>query len=118
MKSRRSSTDPKLPIAGRRVRHRKREQVATDQEKWLFPADTTPLEVALPNELITEIDDVLDVLSPALRDRADFVYEACRYAIESWKEGIATAEGNKLLVLARAAKRRAARKRARTRDHK
>lgn len=81
-----------------------------DQDKWLFPTATTTLEVALPNELIAEIDEALDVLYPVLRDRCDFAYEACRYAIESWQEGISTPEGQALIALARKKRRRMARK--------
>jgi hypothetical protein len=84
----------------------------TDQDKWLIPSATTTLEVALPNELIAEIDDVVDALNPALRDRCDFAYAACRYAIESWHEGMATPEGQALIDLAQKKKRRAGRKKA------
>lgn len=110
MRSRRPSTDPKVPIEARKVVRRKRKEFATDRDRWLFPADTTTLEVAFPNELITEIDDVLDVLYPALRDRSDFAYEACRYAIESWKEGVKTPEGKELLALAQKKRRAVGRK--------
>jgi hypothetical protein len=72
MKSRRPCSDPKLPVAEPNVKRRKQEQFATDRDKWLFPAGTTTLDVALPNELIAEMDDVVDVVYPALRDRADF----------------------------------------------
>jgi len=112
MKSRRSSSPPKVPIKARKVLRRKRDHFAADRDKWLFPADTTTLKVALPNELIAEMDHVVDVVYPALRDRADFAYEACRYAIESWKEGISTPEGKKLIALVQKKKRRAARKKA------
>jgi hypothetical protein len=112
MKSRRPFADP-VPVEERKVRRRKQEQFATDRDKWLFPAGTTTLEVALPNELIAEIDDVLDVLHPALRDRCDFAYEACRYAVESWQEGISTPEGKALIALAQKKQRRLARKKRR-----
>lgn len=107
MKSRRSSASPKLPTARRRGRRRNQEHFAKDEDKWLFPADTTTLQVALDSELIAEIDDVLDVLFPALRDRADFAYEACKFAIQSWKQGTATAEGKALLKLVQRKRRRA-----------
>lgn len=94
MKSRRPSAGAKVPI---------------DRDKWLIPTATTTVEVALPNELIAEIDDVLDVVCPVLRDRADFAYEACRYAMEGWQEGIATPEGKALIALAQKKKRRLAR---------
>lgn len=110
MNSRRSSA-----IARRKEKRRKQEHFATDQDKWLIPSATTTLHVALANEWIAEIDDALDDLYPALKDREDFVCEACRYALESWKEGISTPEGMELLALARSAKRRAALKRARSR---
>jgi hypothetical protein len=114
MKSRHPSSKPKLPIAEPRVRRRKQKHFTNDRDKWLFPADTTTLEVALPNELIAEIDDVLDVLYPLLRDRADFAYEACRYAMESWLEGTGTPENKALIELAQKKKRGAAAKRAKT----
>ena len=78
----------------------------------MFPSATTTLHVALPNEWIADIDDALDDLRPALRDREDFVCEACRYALTSWQEGTTTPEGKVLLALARTAKRRLARKKA------
>jgi hypothetical protein len=114
--TRRPSADPKLPSARPKVGRRKEKRYENDQDKWLFPADTTTLEVALPNELIAEMDDVVDVLYPALRDRADFAYEACRCAVESWKEGISTPEDKALLALAAKKKRRrAARKKKQSR---
>ena len=111
MRSRRPSADP-VPITGPRVRRRKQKQFANDRDKWLIPSATTTVEVALPNELIAEMDRVVDVVNPALRDRADFAYEACRYAVESWKEGVSTPEGKKLVALAQEKKRRAVRKKS------
>jgi hypothetical protein len=114
VKSRRPSPDPKLPIAEPKVRRPRQKQFKNDRDKWLYPDDTTTLAVAIPNELIAEIDGVVDILYPALRDRCDFAYEACRYAIESWHEGISTPEGQALIALAaKKKKRRPARKKAR-----
>jgi hypothetical protein len=110
MKSRRPSADPQLPIAKPKVRRPRQKQFKNDRDKWLYPDDTTTLEVAIPNELVAEIDDVVDILYPALRDRCDFAYEACRYAIESWHEGISTPEGQALIALAEKKKRRIATK--------
>jgi hypothetical protein len=105
MKSRCLPADP-VPVEERKVRGRKQKQFETDRDKWLFPAGTTTVEVALPNELITEMDDVIEIVYPALRDRADFAYEACRYAVEKWKEGICTPEGKAPLALAAKKKKR------------
>ena len=52
MKSRRPSSDPKVPIETRKMVRSKENHYATDRDKWLIPADTTTLEVALPNELV------------------------------------------------------------------
>ena len=117
MKSRRSS-DVKLPVERPKRRRRKQQQSAKDEDKWLIPSATTTLHVALPNEWIAEMEDALDDLRPALRDREDFVCEACRYALESWKEGTTTPEGKALLALARRSRRRAARQKTHSRDHK
>jgi hypothetical protein len=115
MKSRRSSADPKVPIEPRNVVRRKRKEFATDQDKWLFPAATTTLHVALPNEWIADIDGALGDLRPVLRDREDFVSKACEYALESWQEGISTPEGKELLALARRSRRWLARKKKKSR---
>ncbi len=115
MRSRLPPVDPKLPSAKPTVRRRKEKRYENDRDKWLFPAGTTTVEVALPNELIAEMDDVVDVVYPALRDRAGFAYEACRYAIEGWKEGLSTPEGKALIALAQKKKRRAARKKKQSR---
>jgi hypothetical protein len=112
MKPRRSPADPKSSAAKPKHRRGKQKQFATDRDKWLFPEATVTLEVALPTELVAEMDHVVDVVYPALRDRADFAYEACRYAIESWKEGISTPEGKALVALAQKKRPRAARKEA------
>lgn len=110
--TRRRSADPKLPSAKPKVRRRKEKRYENDRDKWLIPSATTTLEVALPNELIAEVDAVIGIVYPALRDRSDFAYEACRYAIESWQEGISTPEGKKLVALAQKKRRLARRKRA------
>jgi hypothetical protein len=109
MKSRRTSTET-VPIEAPMVVRRKQKRFTKDQDKWLFPSATATVEVALPDELAAEIDAVVDVVYPALRDRSDFAYEACRYAIESWKEGISTPEGKALTALAQRKKRLLARK--------
>jgi hypothetical protein len=114
MKSRRPSTET-VPIQERKGMRRKQRDFAKDEDKWLIPSATTTLEVALPNELIAEIDDVIETVYPALQDRCDFAYEACRYAIEGWKEGISTPEGKALIALAQKKKRRAARKKKQSR---
>jgi hypothetical protein len=111
MKSRRQSADP-MPIEARKVVRRKQEQFANDRDKWLIPNATTTLQVALPGELVAAMDAVVDIVYPALLDRCDFAYEACRYAIESWQEGISTPEGKALIALAQKKKRRLARTKA------
>ena len=114
MKTRRPSAEAKLPVAKPSSRSRKQKQFAKDEDKWLIPSATTTLQVAFPNEFIAEMDDALDDLYPALRDREDFVYKASEYALESWQEEKATPEGKALVALAQKKRRQAARKKPRT----
>jgi hypothetical protein len=87
MKSRRPSSDPKVPIAAPTIAgHRKHKQRLKGPDKWLFPNDTTTLQVTLPNEWLPEMDRAVDRLFPVLRDREDFLIKGCEYALASLKE--------------------------------